>query len=110
MLSWFDVAYAVLNIIMISYCFKKYFALRKKLFKLFGLGFVSLIISDFLWLFALIPWLSSLLIIYSYMRLGLYAVFILFVLRALQLSDSNPQAHTKQSNQQHESKDGDISA
>jgi len=95
LLSWFDIAYAALNIFIILYSFKNYFASKKRPFQLFGLGFICLMISDFIWAFILIPWLNSVLILYGYIRLGLYAAFILFILRALQLFDSKPQPRTK---------------
>lgn len=94
MLSWFDIAYATLNIFIIFYCSKKYFSSKKKPFQLFGLGFTFLIVSDFIWVFTVIPWLNIALTLYAYIRLGLYAVFILLVLRALNLFDSNIQAKT----------------
>ena len=84
MISWFDIAYAILNLIVISYCFTIYFSSGKKPFLLFGLGFTCLIISEFMWVFAVFPGLNGILGVYSYIRLGLYAAFILLVLRALQ--------------------------
>ena len=95
MLSWFDIAYVTLNIFVVFYCFKNYFSSKKRPFQLFGLGFTSLIISDFVWAFAVIPWLDSIMPLYGYIRLGLYAAFILFILRALQLFDSSSQARAK---------------
>jgi hypothetical protein len=97
MFSWFDIAYATLDILVVFYCFKNYFSSKKRAFQLFGLGFTSLIISDFVWAFAVIPWLDSLMPLWGYVRLGLYASFIVLILRALQLSDSSSQANTKQS-------------
>lgn len=85
MISWFDIAYVTLNIIVIFYCFREYLSLGKKPFQLLGLGFVCLTISDFLWVFAVFPGLNGILTLYGYIRLGLYAVFILLVLRGLQL-------------------------
>ena len=85
MIGWFDIAYAVLNLIVLSYCFKIYFSSRKKPFLLFGLGFTCLLISEFVWVLAVFPGLNGILGIYSYIRLGVYAAFILLVLRALQL-------------------------
>ena len=85
MISWFDIAYAILNLIVISYCFRIYLSSRKKPFLLCGLGFTCLIISESVWVFAVIPGLNGILGAYSYIRLGLYAVFILLVIRTLQL-------------------------
>jgi len=70
---------------VISYCFMIYVSSGKKPFLLCGLGFTCLLISEFVWVFAVIPGLSGILGVYSYIRLGLYAAFILLVLRALQL-------------------------
>lgn len=95
MLSWFDLAYAALDIFIMFYCFKNYFSTKKKPFQLFGLGFTSLIISDFVWVLALTPWSNSIMPLYGYIRLGLYAAFILFILRALQLFDSSSPARAE---------------
>jgi len=86
LLSWLDIAYTVLNIFMMGYCYRNYLSSRKKAFQLFAFGFVCLAVSDFLWMFALVSVLDILVILLSYLRLGLYAIFILFVLRALQTS------------------------
>ncbi|NIO38525.1 hypothetical protein GTO27_12635 [Candidatus Bathyarchaeota archaeon] len=85
MINWFDIAYAVLNLIVISYCFKIYSSSRKKPFLLCGLGFTCLLSSEFVWVLAVIPRLSGILGLYNYIRLGLYAAFILLIVRALQL-------------------------
>lgn len=95
MLDWFDVAYAALNIIVIFYCFKNYFSSRKKPFQLCGLGFTCLIISDFVWVFAVFPRLNDIIAVYGYVRLGLYAAFILLVLHALQLFSSENGKRTQ---------------
>lgn len=89
MIGWFDVAYATLKLIVIVYCFREYLSSRKKTFQLFSLGFTCLIISDFVWVFAVLPWLNSLLAVYGYIRFGLYAAFTLLIIRALQLLDSH---------------------
>lgn len=86
MISWFDIAYAALNIIVIFYCFREYLSSGKKPFQLLGLGFTCLIISDFLWVSAVFPGLNGILVVYGYIRFGLYAAFILLILRAIQLS------------------------
>lgn len=88
MISWFDIAYVTINIIMIFYCFKNYFSSRKKPFKLCGLGFTCLIISDLIWEFAVFPGLNGIIAVYGYLRLGLYATFTLLIIRALQLFSS----------------------
>lgn len=88
MLSWFDIAYAALNIIAIFYCFREYLSSRKKPFQVFGLGFTCLLISDFLWVLAVFPGLSGILVVYGYIRLGLYAAFILLFIHALQMFSS----------------------
>ncbi|MDH5779869.1 MAG: hypothetical protein OEZ29_04660 [Candidatus Bathyarchaeota archaeon] len=84
MISWFDIAYAVLNLIVIAYCVMSYVSSGKKPFLLWGLGFTCLMISEFMWVFAVIPGLNGILGVYSYIRLGLFAAFILLILRALQ--------------------------
>jgi hypothetical protein len=83
LITWFDIGYATLNIILIFYSFKEYLSTRKRSFQLLGLGFACLLISDFLWVPTL--FLSRMPAIYSYVRFGVYAVFTLLVLRALQL-------------------------
>ena len=85
MISWFDIAYTILNLTVISYCFNIYLSSRKKPFLLCGLGFTCLIISDFVGILAVFLGLSEILSVYSYVRLGLYTAFILLVLNALQL-------------------------
>ena len=84
MINWFDIVYAILNLTIISYCFNVYVSSRKKPFLLCGLGFTCLLSSEFMWVFAVFPGLNGILGAYSYIRLGLYAAFILLVLRALQ--------------------------
>jgi len=74
---------------MVLYFFKRYFSSRKRTNQLAALGFTCLLTSDFVWVFALIPLLSDILSLLSYLRLGLYTAFILLMLRALQLPDSN---------------------
>ncbi|HEY4674656.1 MAG TPA: hypothetical protein VIH48_01230 [Candidatus Bathyarchaeia archaeon] len=94
MLSWFDVAYAVLNITVIFYCFSKYLSSRRKPFKLFGLGFTCLLISNFIWVLALIPLPNSILALYGYIRLVLYAIFTILIIYALQtLNSSSDEKH-----------------
>jgi hypothetical protein len=88
LISWFDIAYVTLNIIVIFYCFREYLSSRKKPFQLLSLGFICLIISDFVWVFAVFPGLNGILAVYGYIRLGLYAAFALLVIRALQLFSS----------------------
>ncbi|MDH5450964.1 MAG: hypothetical protein OEX77_08725 [Candidatus Bathyarchaeota archaeon] len=88
MISWFDIAYATLEIIVIVYCFQKYLSSKKKPFQLLGLGFTCLTISDFLWVFTVLPWLTGILVLYGYIRLGLYAVFVFLAIRALQMLNS----------------------
>jgi hypothetical protein len=95
--SWFDIAYIILNISLIFYCFRKYLSSRKKPFKLFGLGFTCLIISDFTWM-ALITLselysitlseLYSILPMYGYIRLALYTIFVLLTINAIQKINS----------------------
>ncbi|MDH5460896.1 MAG: hypothetical protein OEZ29_02130 [Candidatus Bathyarchaeota archaeon] len=85
MISWFDIAYAVLDFTIISYCVMSYVSSRKKPFLLCGLGFTCLIISEFVWVFAVFPGPNGILGVYSYIRLGLYTAFILLVIRTLQL-------------------------
>jgi len=87
LLSWFDVAYATLNVFMVLYFFKGYLSCKKRAFQLAALGFVCLTISDLLWLFALIPLPNNILVLLGYLRLGLYTAFILSILRAMQLLD-----------------------
>jgi len=82
-ITWFDVGYATLNIVLIFYCFKEYLSTRKRSFQILGLGFICLMISDFVWVLAIFS--SGIPAIYIYIRFGLYAVFTLLVLRALQL-------------------------
>jgi hypothetical protein len=96
LLSWFDIAYLILDILIISYCFKSYFSSKRRLFQLFGLAFSFLTVSEFLWAFTFIPWLDSLLSLYAYIRLGLYTIFTLLVLRALQPLDKKPEAPNDQ--------------
>ena len=93
MISWFDIAYAVLGALVVFYCFKNYFSSRKKPFLLCGLGFTCLIISDLMWVFAVFPWLNGILVVYGYIRFGLYTAFILLVVRALQLFSSENSKH-----------------
>gem|GEM_PF-2453890 len=88
MFSWFDIAYATLKIVVIFYCFKEYLSSGKKPFQLFGLGFTCLIISDFVWVLAVFPGLNGILVVYSYIRFGLYVAFTLLILRALQICSS----------------------
>lgn len=86
MVDWFDIAYATLNILVTIYCFRKYLSSKKKPFKLFGIGFTCLAISGFISMFAVFPWLNSIgIVLYGYIRLGLYAVFTIVVIKALQL-------------------------
>lgn len=86
MVDWFDIAYATLNILVTIYCFRKYLSSKKKPFKLFGIGFTCLAISVFISMFAVFPWLNSIgIVLYGYIRLGLYAVFTIVVIKALQL-------------------------
>jgi len=89
MISWFDIAYVALNIILIFYCFRKYLSSGKKPFQLLGLGFLCLTISEFVWVLAVLPGLNGILSAYSYIRFGLYAAFVLLVIRALQLLTSH---------------------
>jgi len=95
LVSWFDLAYATFNIVIMIYCFRNYFLSKKMPFLLFGLGFTCLLISDFFWVFTLIPWSQSIVIVYGYVRLGLYTAFIALVLRALQLFNANLKVKTK---------------
>jgi hypothetical protein len=95
LINWLDIAYLTLDLLIAFYCFKKHSISNKKAYQLFGLAFIFLIISDFLWVFA-IPWLSFALILFSYVRLGFYTVFILLILRALQLLDKKPEAPNDQ--------------
>ena len=88
MVDWFDVAYAVLTIIVIFYCFSKYVSSRKKPFKLFGLGFTSLLISNFTWMLTFIPLPDNILALYGYIRLALYAIFTILVVYVLQTLNS----------------------
>jgi len=88
LLSWFDIAYSALNIIAIFYCFREYSSSRKKPFQVFGLGFTCLLISDFIWILAVIPGLNVILVVYGYLRLGLYAAFTLLFIHALQMFSS----------------------
>ena len=95
MISWFDIAYAILSILVVFYCFKNYFSSRKKPFLLCGLGFTCLLISDFVWVFAVFPGLAGMLVVYGYIRFGLYTAFTLLVIRALQLfSSENSKYHS----------------
>jgi hypothetical protein len=94
MLNWLDIAYAILDVFIIFRCFKNYFSYRRKLFLSFGLGFIFLTISDFLWVFTTIPLISSIIALYSYIRLVFYALFILLILQAFRYLESK-SAQTK---------------
>ena len=88
MISWFDIGYTILNIIVAYYCFEKYFSSRKKPFQLCGLGFTCLIISGFLWVLTIFPRLDGIFAVYGYIRFGLYAAFAFLVIRAFELFSS----------------------
>jgi hypothetical protein len=95
LISWFDIAYATLKIIVIFYCFREYLSSKRKPFQILGLGFTCLLVSDFIWVFGLLPWLNGMLALCGYIRLGLYGIFILLVIRALQLlSSGNSQRYS----------------
>ena len=83
MISWFDIAYAALNIIMITFCLKQYTSSKKQPFKLFTIGFTFLFIANFVWLFTYIPLLNEITTAYGYVRLALYAAFTISILYAL---------------------------
>ncbi len=89
MAGWLDIAHIVLYALMISYCFWNYASSKKKVFGSFGLGFVFLLLSDFLWVFAIIPWLDAVVVLYNYIRLGLFAAFALSVLYGLESLRAN---------------------
>jgi len=84
-ISWFDIAYAALNIIMITFCLKQYTSPKKQPFKLLTIGFIFLFIANFVWLFTYIPLLNEITIAYGYVRLALYAAFTISILYALRL-------------------------
>jgi hypothetical protein len=84
MIGWFDIAYIVLNIMALCYCFKIYSSSKRKPFRLLALGFLCPTTSNLLWILTIYFSIASLLRVYEYLCLGLYAAFLCLTLYALQ--------------------------
>ena len=85
MISWFDIAYAILDGLLIFYCFENYWTSRRKAFLFLGLGFIILMISDFLWVFGDLFEMGGAFFIYGYVRFVLYAAFVFFIIYSIRI-------------------------